>query len=763
MAIKVNRYTQMTAPERFNPMNMQELSMLPAYKRQQEDAARKDMLTMDSSLAMIADSDPYVRDTVDRFDSSLEKGIEELSNKGYNQSTADNLVRLKRMYNNKIQPINTFVGKKAEALKLANQSRARLGSNLLMKDISGVSYDQFSKDPNALTFTPMSSADVTKRSTDVFKNFQRTVTSDPTAIKGINSDYIMSVVKHGFGSPNEAMQFLNNTESGQQIKNQIIESMPALKELGSQEAIDSAIAQGVYSGIGKTETKIQKIGTSSSSKTKKDKGGAYGLGASGFYEAPSMRGSDKFSNLNLNEVSKRAYDLNLPADERNEAMNALNDSYDLITKRMKQPRVSDAFKRLSKVTKDVSGMISSKLRKNLTESLKSGNITNKDIDNISKQMAEYYRNGIAIPTAEQSWIGELFTNDTSKAGDFYSKFKKFTGKNLDKMIDPFTWQGPAVKKMNKDKQQKFKESMIDALSNGVLDKFKDWYNSNDGKEAYKRAGDFIRSQSLLQEKTYAPKYKFENQFKNIADTYVDLANIQNFDPRASFEYGEDDDDVVGFEEGDNKKVADLYSKLKDTHMMYKPASRNSKPMYIIEGVYRDGDKTKTGRIAYKINPANIEKNAKALAIQMKDPNIYYNDMDYKYETAINKTNADIRAISIGDLYGRNLDSMRKHSLTANMTAEQVATINKRFDNFENQLNRLYLHRKPGIDGEYELILLKPGVVKPTKNDIENPEKIAEVNASPFSPSAILDAFLNGNKGMIGISPFASVYQSEAKD
>lgn len=100
MATTVNRYTQYQ-PARYTPRTLQELMIVPAYKRQQHDTLQQNISTLQQQLNKYDNldiHDPLVQAEKQRLQDTMNSQLESLSSEGFNQSNKSNFINFNSDY-----------------------------------------------------------------------------------------------------------------------------------------------------------------------------------------------------------------------------------------------------------------------------------------------------------------------------------------------------------------------------------------------------------------------------------------------------------------------------------------------------------------------------------------------------------------------------------------------------------------------------------------------------------------------------------------
>lgn len=137
----VNRYTNMSGAQ-FDPLSLQELSLIPANLRNQqnelEDAAGK-MTGLNSKRLSV--DDPLVKDAINGFEGDLNDYVDNLSNEGFNDINKGRLRELARKRSDLLSPTGELG--KAEAAYNAYEANRKELKNLY--DKGHISADKYQK------------------------------------------------------------------------------------------------------------------------------------------------------------------------------------------------------------------------------------------------------------------------------------------------------------------------------------------------------------------------------------------------------------------------------------------------------------------------------------------------------------------------------------------------------------------------------------------------------------------------------------------
>lgn len=120
----VNRFTRIQ-PGNYNPMSLQELMLVPQYKRQQHDKLLEASAGMDTGLAQV---DPLsihnesARAEQERLSKALEDQVNLLNSEGFNPSSKSAFINLNKDYQRTISPTGTL-GRINQAKQVLNENK----------------------------------------------------------------------------------------------------------------------------------------------------------------------------------------------------------------------------------------------------------------------------------------------------------------------------------------------------------------------------------------------------------------------------------------------------------------------------------------------------------------------------------------------------------------------------------------------------------------------------------------------------------------
>ena len=102
----INRFTKHSNP-RFDPMSLQELMMVPSYKRQKHDELEAANVAMETKLAEIDPLDVHselAMQEQERLYKALQDQAEQLNSEGFNNNTKSNLLKINKDYQRTVGP-----------------------------------------------------------------------------------------------------------------------------------------------------------------------------------------------------------------------------------------------------------------------------------------------------------------------------------------------------------------------------------------------------------------------------------------------------------------------------------------------------------------------------------------------------------------------------------------------------------------------------------------------------------------------------------
>lgn len=121
---RVNRYTQIQ-PGNYNPMSLQELMLVPAYKRNEHDKLLEAASTIETGIAQadpLALHNEVARKEQERLYNNINKQVDLLNSEGFNPSTKSQFLKLNKDYQQSISPTG-MLGRINEAKKVLNQNK----------------------------------------------------------------------------------------------------------------------------------------------------------------------------------------------------------------------------------------------------------------------------------------------------------------------------------------------------------------------------------------------------------------------------------------------------------------------------------------------------------------------------------------------------------------------------------------------------------------------------------------------------------------
>lgn len=126
----VNRYTNIE-PAKYNPRSLQELMMVPVYKRQQHTATEEQLAAAETALAQVdplaLHSDRAKMEQQKLYD-QITAQSEQLANKGFTSTSKSDVIRLNKNYQQAISPIGEL-GKIQTAKKTLELNKASYIAN----------------------------------------------------------------------------------------------------------------------------------------------------------------------------------------------------------------------------------------------------------------------------------------------------------------------------------------------------------------------------------------------------------------------------------------------------------------------------------------------------------------------------------------------------------------------------------------------------------------------------------------------------------
>lgn len=133
----INRYTQHSNP-RYSPRTLQELMLVPAYKREQHNAIDEGIASADTQLAQydgLDIHDPVLLAERDRLNKSLSEQSQLLEQEGFSPASKSNFLRFNKDFQNSIGP-KGVIGKGQAAKAAYEQEKETFIANATKKGFS---------------------------------------------------------------------------------------------------------------------------------------------------------------------------------------------------------------------------------------------------------------------------------------------------------------------------------------------------------------------------------------------------------------------------------------------------------------------------------------------------------------------------------------------------------------------------------------------------------------------------------------------------
>lgn len=193
------------------------------------------------------------------YSEDLNKEIDSLASQGITPSTRRSLMSIKNRYNKEIAPIETAYKTKQKLIE--EQRKALQEDNTLMFDVDyrNASLRSLIDNPTA-SFTPLSGADIAKKTAIMAKEAANAVLTDPEYDNVFHDQYVQQKLTQGYDinqiiaaaqrDPNAPKELLGIVDT---IKNQVNYDNWSKD---NQDKIDSYINEGLNAAIGTTKIDI---------------------------------------------------------------------------------------------------------------------------------------------------------------------------------------------------------------------------------------------------------------------------------------------------------------------------------------------------------------------------------------------------------------------------------------------------------------------------------------------------------------------------
>ena len=122
----INRFAQYSQP-RYTPRSLQELMMVPAYKRQQHDSVQEGLAEFETQLAQVASlpvHDEFTRQRQQALYNELDRQATQLANNGFSTTSKSDFIRFNKAYQYEMGPQGNL-GKVVQAKKQYDIEKAQ--------------------------------------------------------------------------------------------------------------------------------------------------------------------------------------------------------------------------------------------------------------------------------------------------------------------------------------------------------------------------------------------------------------------------------------------------------------------------------------------------------------------------------------------------------------------------------------------------------------------------------------------------------------
>jgi len=238
----------------YNPESQAQFIEAVAKRQERFDTAK---MAEAQEIARLGETETYDLPELNNRIKAFESSINDLVKNKYNGDYGAAANEIAKMIGTeRTNPFYHFNKQKVEMSKAYLDTKMKLGANFLSSgNPLNVTFQDWQQG-KTFDFTPINSSDITERSASVFQTLAKTMQNDPKLRSVAGGQYFEYITQNGFKDENEALDFIQNNPVGQQMVQQIYDSMPELQGVDNQEAVLDAITQGAFAGIGNTESRL---------------------------------------------------------------------------------------------------------------------------------------------------------------------------------------------------------------------------------------------------------------------------------------------------------------------------------------------------------------------------------------------------------------------------------------------------------------------------------------------------------------------------
>lgn len=249
----------------FNPFTYKELmepvnDYITAYKETEGQLSELEQLTEAWRDKASRENSPEAYAMYKSYSDQLNAVVDSF-NSGMNARNRGQILNMRARYASEIEPIKQA----SEALTKANDFRDQLGPDAIFEVNRYNSIDQFLHGQTANNKYE-SRKDIVARTQALSQAAAQSIFEDPIIKESVNPQFLEQIQKQGLGGLDALQQAISGnaeaTNRFMKIKNQVIDELGGLDRFDSygKRAVDSAINEGMYSGLDKYATQLVQNG-----------------------------------------------------------------------------------------------------------------------------------------------------------------------------------------------------------------------------------------------------------------------------------------------------------------------------------------------------------------------------------------------------------------------------------------------------------------------------------------------------------------------
>lgn len=236
----------------YNPQAQNQFIQAAGKRQERFDVAVGTAVQAFSEIAgMETANEPLLRARLNDFESKINKVVQEKYGGDYSAAATEivQMIGAERSH-----PFYRYNQEQVNAYKTFQEDARRMGPNFLYtKNPLEVTFDDW-QGTGDFMYNPVDAGQVQKQAAQVASNLAKEIEINPQRARGILGDQYFEIIKKAkISSLAELKDFLSQP-AGQQLYQQVYNSMPILSEIQNQGAVEDAILTGFMSAIGGQDT-----------------------------------------------------------------------------------------------------------------------------------------------------------------------------------------------------------------------------------------------------------------------------------------------------------------------------------------------------------------------------------------------------------------------------------------------------------------------------------------------------------------------------